>query len=147
MTDNEIIKALECCTKQGCSDNETKECPLKPYEDCSTRLAINALDLINRQKAEIARLQKTQDDIDNFARDLCEERVLKGKAIADFEDLQEYIRKEKSEAIREFAKELMCNLDGDIGAYTNAGHILNVYEWLYSYLRSKGTIKEEDENG
>ncbi len=41
--------------------------------------------------------------IDNFCRDLCNERMLKGKAIADFEDLQDYIRKEKAEAIKEFA--------------------------------------------
>ena len=57
MTDNEIIKALECCkeaTAVGC-----KKCPL--YEDkgqtCITILSHSALDLINRQKAEIKELQ------------------------------------------------------------------------------------------
>lgn len=89
MTDNEIIEGLEAY--------------ITTFDSVYLK---EALDLINRQKAEIARLQKTQDDIDNFARDLCEERVLKGKAIADFEDLQEYIRKEKSEAIREFSEKL-----------------------------------------
>lgn len=135
MTDNNIIKALECCIlKENCAE---KSCELCPYEinyecretmfqdainlikhlkheneileakhNCLAHLSIKSDDLVNRQKAEIARLQKTQDDIDNFARDLCKERVLKGKAIADFEDLQEYIRKEKSEAIREFAEKL-----------------------------------------
>ena len=63
---NEIIKALECCTKLGCSDNETKECPLKPYEDCSRRLAINALDLINRQKAEVEKLQAFKSYFDEL---------------------------------------------------------------------------------
>lgn len=137
MTDNEIIETLEFCSEYSCSDTLIKECPLKPYEDCLTRLAINALDLINRQKVEIARLQKTQGDIDNFARDLCEERVLKGKAIADFEDLQEYIRKEKSKAISAFAKELMYNLDGDIEAYTNAGHILKLFAKICQYTLNK----------
>lgn len=55
---------------------------------------------------EIERLQKDQDDIDNFARDICKERLLKGKAIANFDDLQEYIRKEKFKAIEEFAEKL-----------------------------------------
>lgn len=57
MTDNEIIKALECCTfKGGCLD-----CPLYVPEQtgsCVKRVFINALDLINRQKAEIEKLQE-----------------------------------------------------------------------------------------
>ncbi len=86
MTDNEIIKALECCTKLGCSDNETKECPLKPYEDCSRRLAINSLILINRQKAEIENY-KHLDTILHTAIDILAANI-------------------KSEAIREFAENL-----------------------------------------
>ena len=56
MTDNEIIKALEYCTSgDDCSDN----CPLR-YSDvpsCFSALSKPMLDLINRQKAEIERLQ------------------------------------------------------------------------------------------
>ena len=56
MTDNEIIKALECCNRDdynGCGD-----CPF--YHRCinNERLSIFTLDLIHRQKAEIERLQK-----------------------------------------------------------------------------------------
>ena len=58
LTDNEIIKALEICL------NETDICNECPYEfdDClnedgTSRLMQNALDLINRQKTEIERLQ------------------------------------------------------------------------------------------
>ena len=57
MTDNEIIKALECCMfitpNKKCS-----ECP-KFNEDveCSVKLQRHALGLINRQKAEIERLK------------------------------------------------------------------------------------------
>ena len=102
MTDNEIIKALECCV----NNQYCWLCILKDREDDCHDILKSALDLINRQKAEIARLRAVQGSIDNFARDLCKERLLKGKAIADFEDLQEYIRKEKSEAIREFAEKL-----------------------------------------
>ena len=53
MTDNEIIKALEC----HAGDAEVcKLCPLTNEEWCSVKLARKTLDLINRQKAEIERL-------------------------------------------------------------------------------------------
>ena len=56
MTDNEIIKALECC---GSPYNRCLECPLCEMEKvkCFTELTANALDLINRQKAEINNLE------------------------------------------------------------------------------------------
>ena len=56
MTDNEIIKALECCkfqTKTHCS-----ECPIFPWSDCHAMVVRNALDLINRQKVEIDNYKK-----------------------------------------------------------------------------------------
>lgn len=56
----------------------------------------------------------------------------------DIEDIQR-------DAVINFANELMCNLDGDIETYANAGHSLNVYAWLKSYLESKGAIKAEPE--
>lgn len=53
MTDNEIIKALECCANGKCG-----ECPLFK-EDCGDDIICKiALDLINRQNAEIERLRK-----------------------------------------------------------------------------------------
>ena len=67
MTDNEIIKMLECC-KQEIDDNgvicgECKKCP--NYEGktglCKEDLPTVVLDLINRQKAEIERLKGWQD--------------------------------------------------------------------------------------
>ena len=72
MTDNEIIKALECCTSDGCTCREcpyedTKHIVNKEFEtmsngktydawNCDEWLKIDLLDLINRQKAEIERL-------------------------------------------------------------------------------------------
>ena len=58
MTDNEIIKALECCvdgTSEACL-----ECvlALTPYPGCKTMIANHALALINRQKAEIEQLKR-----------------------------------------------------------------------------------------
>ena len=59
MTDNEIIKALECCSN-SCDDGFAKcdECPrFEEGSGCTLRTMKNALDLINRQKAEIERLE------------------------------------------------------------------------------------------
>ena len=57
MTDNEVIKALECCSTATCISNN---CPYEKIHDiptCTTKLTRDALDLINRQKAEIERLR------------------------------------------------------------------------------------------
>jgi hypothetical protein len=55
LTDSEIIKALECCTTNGAS---CKDCPAFVKVDRSNckKYFRGALDLINRQKAEIERL-------------------------------------------------------------------------------------------
>lgn len=53
MTDEQIIKALECCAGKGC-----KQCPKNINSaHCIMLLMEDALDLINRQKAEIERLK------------------------------------------------------------------------------------------
>ena len=59
MTDNEIIKALECCHSKGGCDG----CPLNMQRferevDCVEIITQYALGLINRQKAEIERLKE-----------------------------------------------------------------------------------------
>lgn len=60
MTDEQIIKALECCSTDTCFSNG---CPLEDESDgadigkCTSKLSKLALDLINRQKAEIERLK------------------------------------------------------------------------------------------
>ena len=66
MTDNEMIKALEDCSTYAyhyCS-----ECGFKDGD-----LLKVALDLINRQKAEIARLQKIEANILNVMRENIEQ--------------------------------------------------------------------------
>lgn len=56
MTDEEIIKALECCSTYGGS---CKKCPAYVKVDRSNckKVLEGAIDIINRQKAEIERLQ------------------------------------------------------------------------------------------
>ena len=61
MTDNELIKALECCSDTANKSCKEKKCPA--IKECMTDVDIlekSALYLINRQKAEIERLQKLQ---------------------------------------------------------------------------------------
>ena len=89
MTDNEIIKIL--------TDYGTQ---------CKPEVISAAISLINRQKAEIERLEKKEIEIDDFCRRLCRMRMLNGDAIASYEDLQNYIQQEKSEAVKEFAMKL-----------------------------------------
>lgn len=84
MTDNEIIKALECCFGgEGLCPRQ--QCPF--YEKCKNdeSLAMYALDLINRQKAEI----KEKDEMLSAQADIIRtlERVLEDKK-AEIERLQ-----------------------------------------------------------
>ena len=139
MTDNEIIKALECCVNNG----RCKECPINPhygnYGYCTKLALTHALELINRQKAEIERLKKDRGEIDKFARDICNERMLSGKAITDFEDLQKYIKKKKSEAIKEFAMKLIH--------FINDLNILPYTEGVVPCIKAKiKQIAEESED-
>ena len=102
LTDNEIIKALECCSNdKPCSENK---CPF--YESaCENDLhAVEkyALDLINRLQAENERLlQKTQRPQDADPMDFC-------GVLCDFSE--GLIAKAKAEAYKEFAERLKNKL-------------------------------------
>ena len=84
MTDNEIIKALECCSKAvGCNDCKKIQCSLyracwKDYRIMGHPIIHYALDLINRQKAEIERLKK------GWKADVIETSNIKTEAIKEF---------------------------------------------------------------
>ena len=111
MTDNEIIKALECCNK---SDNGKGcfECPYRQYcPDCLRRRNEDTIDLINRQKAEIERLQgllsewkkeayKLADSKDEHFK-ICDEYAEKAKQRYS-EMFDEAKGKIKVEAVKEF---------------------------------------------
>ena len=72
MTDKEIIKALECCIKFI----DCTECPYKGITKCSVE--VDALDLINRQQAEIERLTAGQEILHKCI------ASIKAEAITDF---------------------------------------------------------------
>ena len=87
MTDNEIIKALECCAKRTTSD-VCSDCPLRFSDICTEEengVVKLALGLINRQQAEIERLEKIRKADNNLITSLnkCYETA-KAEAIKEF---------------------------------------------------------------
>lgn len=60
MTDNEIIKALECC----CVEHACSKCHYSEHKTamCITEIMRDALDLINRQREEIERLKTAGEE-------------------------------------------------------------------------------------
>lgn len=107
MTDNEIIKALECCLVL----HKCEECPCDFDTNGKTLcndLGLKIFDLINRQKAEIEKLniQKAKL-IDHFTIDFDEERLeeLCKKAANDI--VKKELAKAGAEAIKEFGKFLI----------------------------------------
>ena len=92
MTDAETIKALEYCSKQGIT-SECEKCTVG--NGCRSELIISALDLINRQKAEIERLQKENNRFADLGKMYSE---IKGEAIKEF-----------AERLKECKHECGCN--------------------------------------
>ena len=91
MTDNDIIKALECCPK----DILCEQCPLNGKSNCMNKLYEYALDIVNRQQAEIERL----NCVINKIKDL-----VKGLRIG-FDNEMEYVFDETLEKINEITDE------------------------------------------
>lgn len=108
MTDNEIIKALECCTTSNCG-----ECPIFNNKEirkvpgrCVVTLEKNALDLINRQKAENERLQKENEILSANADNAFQEGLNENRELFK-EEVEKGIR---AEAVKEFAERLKKEL-------------------------------------
>lgn len=90
LTDAEIKKALECCSKAQCEqDCVVLGCPYYLEEQCSNKIVVDALDLINRKDEEIERLKAEIRNTDN--------------ALAS---LDRPLIEIKSEAYKEFAERL-----------------------------------------
>lgn len=59
MTDNEIIKALRFCSDPDtCSDDCSFYVEGETVHECTTKLSVAALDLIQRQQEELDRLER-----------------------------------------------------------------------------------------
>lgn len=108
MRDNEIIKALECCSSNATGDEHCKDCPYNFTEYCGEESAKDILDLIKRKDAEIERLETIKKYIDIVIHEDCEYPTAESynkafqKALARLYDNT----KAKSEAYKEFAEEL-----------------------------------------
>ena len=109
MTDNEIIKAVECCTTNGAS---CKDCPAFVKVDRSNckKFFKGAIDLINRQKAEKEALINGQETLQKYmAEQKAEIRKYKNcyEQVKWERDLfEEQCKTAKAEAIKEFAERL-----------------------------------------
>lgn len=106
MTDNDIITALKRCIE--CNESQIAVCDNcameKTYPECDHEIEVMALDLINRQKAEIERKDR-----------IIESYSLQYGTAAEKEL---FLRKVRVEAIKEFAERIKKKaenryLDGD----------------------------------
>lgn len=101
MSDSEIIKALECCMKAECQN-----CPMyiKENQSCKGIQIFDVVVLINRQKAEIDRLNIDLKAMRGVANSWKVEvqRICK----KEFDNIEIDIETAKSEAVREFAESL-----------------------------------------
>ena len=83
MTDEQIIKAYERCFTLGFDESTCYECPFyTATAKCTEDLRDSALDLINRQKAEIERLKKNIDGLNIFTTNHM--KVIRLQAIKEF---------------------------------------------------------------
>lgn len=114
MKDEEIIKALECCIKHNSCDG----CPLNAL-NCTARVPMAfAVDLINRQKAEIEEMRNGL--------------IEAAKGVAEAKDLlKNDIAKAKAEAIREFAERFKS---GCVRVKTEGKSMLVCQESSFDYL-------------
>lgn len=139
MTDNEIIKALECCTK---GIGECKNCPYFKMIDCATQNVKDVINLINRQKEETDKLEKVNASLtDSFegyvkAVNRYREAIERHKGIIKI--LENDVKSAKAEAIKEFAERLKDEIINDT-AYACDSTQHNGY---YDYKIKIGDIPE-----
>ena len=108
MTDDEIIKALECCCFTD--TNACEECPLYNTFDCSFVIIDKTLDLVNRQNAEIERLKQENKEYCEDNRIIAYQRNQRDKEIRALHNqlngLNFMDKQIKSESVKKFAEKL-----------------------------------------
>ena len=121
LTDEEIISSLEViATTRNCDECKIRNCKWGTC-NCSQITANAALDLINRQKAKIEKLEKENtvfgeiikkqdDEISALRKDLLKRENLEesfSKSVKQFDKrLEKTVKLERAEAIKEFAEML-----------------------------------------
>ncbi len=153
MTDNDIVKALECC-----DDEEVLHwCTGCPYYDkendfCQEDLHRDALDLINRQKAKIEYYKKNRDKCQEDAMFLakkCDELQAEIERLKKennhFADIGKMYSEIKAEAVKEFAEKVnnltwyRINSQGKLVVGANSEIHIPLYkaEDIYNLLKEK----------
>lgn len=128
MTDNEIIKFMQCVMGNDVNCSECAYQKTLPFPSCRRTCAKDALDLINRQKAEIERLEK---------------ELMKCKL--EKEMMYQVADEIKSVAIKDFAERLKENLTG-IGRSTTYGNFEYGTVKSYEIDNLVKEMTEENEN-
>lgn len=94
MTDEEIIKALKCCSRGNCKDCAAKECT---DLECVHNLSQNALRLINNQQEEIESIKAKRAMVFKFSGEQMNE--LKNQILKSIEIDVEEIKHEAYEQL------------------------------------------------
>lgn len=129
MTDNEIIKALKCCSRENCSG-----CPYHGKCHQGNPMIKDALDFINHQKTEIERLQKEVNLVSIQFQDVQEQ----------YEEAQAEIEQWKEEANK--YQKLWCIAIDDIET-AKAKAYKEFAEKLENEINCRTTLsREQDKN-
>ena len=110
MTDNDIIKALEYCSKRGgCID-----CPIH-VECCADNYLVErkALAIINRQKAEIACLKNKQQATEQATEQVRAEAIKEFAERAKIEYFTEFFCGQKFDLIHGWIDDLVKEMVGE----------------------------------
>ena len=134
MSDNEIIKALECCAQPNAI---CKECPCHdPYlkYPCADQLKWAALVLIEKQKAEIERFER--ENKQNFDKWQILDKRTKERYAELYEEAKGVVR---AEAIKEFAERLKKHFETYADdEESNAIYMRNLIDDLVEEMTVKG---------
>ena len=132
MTDNEIVKALECCINTD--GTRCGECEFfDGYNLCIDDLQKESLDLINRQKAEIEQLKEIKSPI--VAKQLNTENnidIAQIKAEA-YREFAERLEKELFIKQNEHREHWMETLNRHRGTEAYKDHEWSIDNWLRGY--------------
>lgn len=124
MNDNEIIKALKCCGNDECS-----KCPLQDGVCSEKDIMKQALDLINRQKAEAERLNKKVEELSEVLSDSIKIKVSEIKS----ETIREFVERLKNEIISNTA--YGCDTNQHSGYYDYSIKVSDIPEYIDNLVK------------
>ena len=122
MTDEQIIKALECCYRKG--GTPCRDCPFNKFEDCNDVLMADyVFNLIKRQQEEIDNLREHLKRVcaERDAR-ICTNNFIKSEAVKEF---AERLKEKSFKTIRNYGltKDVVevCDIDNIVKEMVGEG--------------------------